>query len=177
MQSQVSMDNTISYKEAAALVANPPSLAPCPNFTDLPNLTRHIQRVLQRLSCPRATYWDGRDLSWLDPCIASSHRHRSGFLLTWDQWRYITHPQWKLSMRRAIPSSTWQETPHIMIYLTSPERRNQVSMRNSNEQKNYYEVYLNIRRVVFNILDDNIDDVFKVSNDPMLVGWNPLMEP
>jgi hypothetical protein len=44
-------------------------------------------------------------------------------------------------------------------------------------EKNYYDSYLNIRRAVFNILDDNIDDAFNVSNDPMLVGWNPLMEP
>jgi len=36
--------------------------------------------------------------------------------------------------------------------------------------KTYYESYLNIRQAVFNILDDNIDDAFKVSNDPMLVG-------
>ena len=43
--------------------------------------------------------------------------------------------------------------------------------------KNYYDSYLNIRRAVFNILDDNIDDVFKVSNDPALVGWNQSMEP
>ena len=43
--------------------------------------------------------------------------------------------------------------------------------------KNYCESYLNIRRAVFNILDDNIDDAFKVSDDPMLVGWNPSMEP
>jgi len=43
--------------------------------------------------------------------------------------------------------------------------------------KTYYDSYLNIRRAVFNILDDNTDDVFKVSNDPMLVGWNPSMEP
>jgi len=35
---------------------------------------------------------------------------------------------------------------------------------------------LNIQRAVFNILDDNIDDAFKVSDDPMLVGWNPSME-
>ena len=42
---------------------------------------------------------------------------------------------------------------------------------------NYYESYLNVRRAVFNILDDNIDDAFKVSNDPALVGWNPSMEP
>ena len=43
--------------------------------------------------------------------------------------------------------------------------------------KNYYDSYLNICRAVFNILDDNIDDAFKVSNHPMLVGWNPSMEP
>ncbi len=43
--------------------------------------------------------------------------------------------------------------------------------------KHYYDSYLNIRRGVFNILDDNIDDAFKVSNNPMLAGWNPSMEP
>ncbi len=42
---------------------------------------------------------------------------------------------------------------------------------------NYYESYLNIQRAIFNILDDNIDDAFKVSDNPMLVGWNPSIEP
>jgi hypothetical protein len=45
------------------------------------------------------------------------------------------------------------------------------------QAKHYYDSYLNIRQVVFNILDDNIDNAFKVSNAPMLVGWNPSMEP
>jgi len=36
---------------------------------------------------------------------------------------------------------------------------------------------MNIQRAVFNCLDNNINDAFKVSNDPALVGWNPLMEP
>ena len=31
--------------------------------------------------------------------------------------------------------------------------------------KNYYDSYLNTRRAVFNILDDNIDGAFKVSNN------------
>ncbi len=55
------MDNTISYKEAAALVANPPPLVPRPNFTNLRNLRRHIQRALQRLSCPQSNIlgWAG----------------------------------------------------------------------------------------------------------------------
>jgi hypothetical protein len=36
---------------------------------------------------------------------------------------------------------------------------------------------MNIRRAVFNCLDDGIDDAFKVSNNPALTGWNALMEP
>ena len=44
-------------------------------------------------------------------------------------------------------------------------------------EKNYWESYQNIRRAVFNCLDDGIDDVFKVSNDPALTGWNASMEP
>jgi hypothetical protein len=36
---------------------------------------------------------------------------------------------------------------------------------------------MNIRWVVYNCLDNNINNAFKVSNDPALVGWNPSMEP
>jgi hypothetical protein len=61
MRSQVSMENTISYKEAVALVANPPSLTPHSKFTHLHNLRRHIQWALQRLSCPQSNIlgWAG----------------------------------------------------------------------------------------------------------------------
>jgi len=41
---------------------------------------------------------------------------------------------------------------------------------------NYWLSYMNIRRAVYNLLDDNIDDAFKVSNNLALVGWNPAME-
>ena len=43
--------------------------------------------------------------------------------------------------------------------------------------KNYYESYMNIHWAVFNYLNDNIDNAFKVSNDTALVGLNPSMEP
>jgi hypothetical protein len=36
---------------------------------------------------------------------------------------------------------------------------------------------MNIQRAVFKCLDDGIDDAFKVSNDPSLMGWNVSMEP
>jgi hypothetical protein len=43
--------------------------------------------------------------------------------------------------------------------------------------RNYWTGYgMNIRRAAYNVLDDKIDDAFKVSDDPNLVGWNPAME-
>jgi hypothetical protein len=45
------------------------------------------------------------------------------------------------------------------------------------QAKNYWELYMNIRRAVYNCLNDNIDDAFKVLNDPALVRWSPSMEP
>ena len=59
------MDTIISYDEIAALVANPPSLAPRPNFTNLHNLRRHIQCALMRVSCPQSNIlgWAGLIMS------------------------------------------------------------------------------------------------------------------
>ena len=39
-------------------------------------------------------------------------------------------------------------------------------------EHNYWLSYLNIWCTVYNLLDDNINDAFKVSNNPALVGWN-----
>jgi hypothetical protein len=43
--------------------------------------------------------------------------------------------------------------------------------------RNYWLLYMNIQRVVYNVLGDNINDAFKVLNDPNLVGWNSAIEP
>ena len=59
------MDYLITYDEAVALVANPPTLAPCPNFTNLRALHRHLQRTLQRLVNPQSNVlgWSGLVMS------------------------------------------------------------------------------------------------------------------
>jgi hypothetical protein len=35
---------------------------------------------------------------------------------------------------------------------------------------------MNTQRPCYNILDENIDNAFKISDNPSLVGWNPAME-
>ncbi len=41
--------------------------------------------------------------------------------------------------------------------------------------KNYYLSYKNITRACFRMLDANVSDQFKVSNNPTLTGWNSTM--
>jgi hypothetical protein len=55
------MDTIIGYDEVAEALASPPSLAPRPNFTNLRALRCHMQRALQRLSCPQSNVlvWSG----------------------------------------------------------------------------------------------------------------------
>jgi hypothetical protein len=48
------MEYLITYDEAIALVANPPTLAPRPIFKNLRALHRHLQRILQRLVNPQS---------------------------------------------------------------------------------------------------------------------------
>jgi hypothetical protein len=44
-----------------------------------------------------------------------------------------------------------------------------------NRDKNYYLSYKNITRACFRVLDANVSDQFKVSNNPTLMGWNSTM--
>ncbi len=59
------MDTLITYDEVVALVANPPTLAPCPNVTNLRALRCHLQRALQCLVNPQSYVlgWSGLVMS------------------------------------------------------------------------------------------------------------------
>jgi hypothetical protein len=48
------MDTVIDYDEAAGFLKNPPSLEPCPNFTNICTLQKHIVQALAQLSCPQS---------------------------------------------------------------------------------------------------------------------------
>ena len=59
------MDTLITYDKVVAQVANPPTLALHPNFTNLRALRRHLQRALQRLVNPQSYVlgWSGLVMS------------------------------------------------------------------------------------------------------------------
>jgi hypothetical protein len=170
------MDTTITYDKVVALVTNPPSIAPRPNFTNLHNLQRHIQHALQCLSCPQ-----GNILGWV------------GFIMARPMYALLTmSPFWLPTDTRPLaiyylppmPIVNGLGTP-ILNAAGQPTFVAQPTIRQAEQAtinahfshaRNYLLSYMNIQWAVYNILDDNIDDAFKVSNDPNLVGWNPAMK-
>ena len=149
------MDYVISYDEIAALVANPPSLAPRPNFLNLRNLRRHIQCTLMRVSCPQSNI-----LGWAGLIMS---RAMYG-LLTITPFRLPTDPgPLAIYYPPKIPIVDAQGDP-VLDQTGVPTYQAQPAIGRAEQAT------INVRRAVFNCLDDGIDDAFKVSNDPALMG-------
>jgi hypothetical protein len=173
---QNGMDTLITYNEVTALIAHPPSIAPHPNFTNLRNLRRHIEGALQCISCPQSDI-----LGWAGLIMARVMYA----LLTPTPFRISGDPG-PLAIYYPMPTGIVDNTgapvlnaegePTFNVPLTI-DRATQAAIDSQfNQERNYWLSYLNIRRAVYNLLNDNIDDAFKVSNNPALVGWNPTME-
>ena len=47
------MDQIITYELVAEFLKNPPMLSPCPDFTKLRALQKHMARALKQLICPQ----------------------------------------------------------------------------------------------------------------------------
>ena len=107
----VIMDTVITFNKVVTLLTNPPTLAPCPFFSNLRALCHHMQRVLQHLSWTRATLSDGPD-SWChEPCTPSSPRLHFDFPLIREIKPYTTACK--------SPSLTqWWATPYLTQWAT-----------------------------------------------------------
>ena len=146
------MDYVISYDEIAALVANPPSLAPHPNFTNLRNLRRHIQRALMRVSCPQSNILG---------CAGLIMSRAMYGLLTTTPFRLPTDPgPLAVYYPPKIPIVNAQGHP-VLDQTGVPTYQAQPAIGRAEQAtidvtfmraKKYWKSYMNIRRAVFNTL-------------------------
>ena len=170
------MDTLITYDKVIALVANPPTLAPRPNFTNLRALHCHLQRALQCLVNPRSYVlgWSGlimsrpmyQLLSTSPFCLPND----SGLLAIYYGARVPT-----LDAAGDSVNNTTGNPTHVPIPALDCATQATIDARFIQE-RNYWLSYRNIKRACYNMLDDSVDDAFKFSADPNLAGWNPLME-
>ncbi len=145
------MDAVIDYDEAAGFLKNPPSLEPHPNFTNIRALQKHIVQPLAQLFCPQSIIhgWSGLAM---DPAT---------YLLL--EGTAFTTPPNPGTMAIFPGGAGVAKTAMKTIQATF------------DRDKNYYLSYKNITRACFRMLDSNVSDQFKVSNNPTLTGWNSTM--
>ena len=170
------MDTLISYDEVAEALASPPSLAPRPNFTNLRELRRHMQRALQRLSCPQSNIlgWSGFVMARPMYALLSL----APFILPLDPGPQAVYYPPQQPIMNAAGDAPELDANGNMQYPPLPVLSHATLATidaSYNRAKNYWRTYQNIKRACYNMLDDNIDDAFKVSDDPNLTGWNPSM--
>ncbi len=145
------MDAVIDYDKGAGFLKNPPLLEPCPNFTNICALQKHIVQALAQLSCPQSAIhgWSGLAM---DP---ATYLLLEGTAFT-------------------IPPN-----PGPMAFFPGGAGVARTAMKTIqatfDRDKNYYLSYKNITRVCFRMLDANVSNQFKVSNNPLLTGWNSTM--
>jgi hypothetical protein len=170
------MDTLITFNEVVALVPNPPTLAPHPNFANLRALQCHLQCTLQRLSCPQSNI-----LGWAR-LIMSQAIHS---LLTPTPFQLPNNPGDQAVYYSPRVPIVDAQAAHVLDAAGNPTYVPQTPLNRAVQATinarfvrahDYWLLYQNIKGACFNMLDDNIDDTFKVSNSPTLQGWNQSME-
>jgi hypothetical protein len=143
------MDQIITYESVAEFLKNPPTLLPCPDFTKLHALQKHMTRALQQLVCPQSVVhgWSGLVLLPMVYALLEP----TPFLAPVYPGNVAVYPQF------ALPAQI--KTANAMFACA----------------QNTWNSYENIQRACLCMLDENVADQFKVSNVPTLTGWNTSM--
>ncbi len=152
------MDVTITFNNVTALVGPTlPSLAPRPMLESIRVLRRHLECALQNLPCPQSTHLGWKGLVMLHGMYA---------LL-------LPNNVFHLPVDSGPAANYTRVDPNDLTLLMHTE---QATVDTAfAQQKNYFQLMQNIKCACFTALDASIDDAFKVSNNPAIVGWHAGM--
>jgi len=149
------MDILIGFDEVAEVLANPPTLAPRPNFTNLRALRRHMQCALQRLSCPKSNIlgWSGLVMARPMYLLLSVQP----FILPMNPGpQAVYYPPQQPIMNAAGDAPALDANGNVEFPpLPALTRATQSSTYESfNRVRNCWLSYQNIKRACYNMLDD-----------------------
>jgi hypothetical protein len=136
-------------EETAGFLANPPSVLPHPNFYKLQALRKYIVDTFQQLQHPTCPVY-----GWAGMETPSSIYALIGpvpFILPQDPGPIAMYPQWVSAFQIKMTDSFFKR------------------------DKNIFASEANINRVVIFMLNKCVPNQFKISNNPILTGWNPSM--
>jgi hypothetical protein len=143
------LDYILSFDKVARFLCNPPTVAPCPEFSKLRTLRQHIIKALKQLECPQSFIH-----GWLGLTMAPNMYallEPNPFVVPGDLGPAPVYTQFALPAAIKMIDATFEQ------------------------DKNYFLSYKNINRTCFCMLNDLVPNQFKVSNTPTLTGWNGTM--
>ncbi len=156
------MDTTITYDTIVGLLANLPSIDPCPNFFNLGNLRTHFSLALKKIPCPQSSVngWAGAVLSPAMYALINP---------TPFHWNITTTPVSEFPLRYAATTdgslgASIAFTHKEILTITAKHTRT----------KHYHDTGTNICHACFNTLDTHVNDAYKTAplSSPNTVGWN-----
>ncbi len=143
------MDNIISLNKVVGFLCNPPSVAPCPDFSKLRALRQHIVKALKQIKCPQS-------------------------FIHW--WSGLTMAPTVYTLLRPQPFIVPADPCLGPVYaLFAPPNTVKMAYAAFERNKNYFLSYKNINQACFRMLNELMSNQFKVSNTPALIKWNALM--
>jgi hypothetical protein len=122
---------------------------PHPDFTKIRGIQTHITKALKQLDWPKSLIHDWSGLA-MDPTMYELIE-LSPFVTPPDPGDVPVYPNFAAPQVLKTIDKLWENA------------------------KKYYLSYVNISRACFRMLNGNIPDQFKVSNNPTLIEWNPTM--
>jgi hypothetical protein len=158
------MDATITYDEVASLVkVNFWMQIGCPDFNSIWLIHRHFECALQHLPRPQNTLhgWKGMVMN----------RALYTFL-TPLPFRTPNNPGPNAVYTRAVDLAN----PNAILDAALLTRTEQATIDMTfNCRKHYFLLMRNIEHMCFTKLYSSINDAYKVSNDPTILGWHARM--
>jgi hypothetical protein len=160
------MNATISHDTIVRLLANLPSLDPCPNFFNLRALRTHFTCALKKVPCPQSAVngWAGAVLAPPMYALINSNTFH-----------------WAITMTPIPAHARFVQNLDGTQEASLPYSRKEMLTITAKHAlaKHYHDTGLNICRACFNILDAHVVDAYKMApaGSPNTVGWNSTMLP
>jgi hypothetical protein len=161
------MDTTITYDTIVGLLANLPSIDPCPNFFNLCNLRTNFAQALKKIPCPQSSVngWAGAVLSPAMYALIDPTPFHLNITTT-------PVPRFPLRYEATTDGSIGPliaYTRKEILTITATHTR----------AKHYHDTGTNICCACFDILDTHVNDAYKTASlsSPNTVGWNLTMLP
>jgi hypothetical protein len=141
------MNTVIAYDAVRMLVGNLPSINPRPNFFNIRELRKHFAKALKKIPCPQSAV-----NGW------------AGAVILPEMYTLIDQNVFHLNIAPTTPTPAYPNkyNPDGALVPYSREEKSTIDAK-FYLTKNYFETWKNIYHARYDVLDEHVNDAYKVA--------------